>query len=281
MDREATASKVNSGIRAELEQETKIRDEPTSTTVTKKRKEFMVYFDVMMLTDTLPSVPQRNRMVFVDNLPIDISEMELFEVYTKCGPIQSISIFNQRQDLDPGKLSIQQLQERRKKMRRKRTRSVISKKGWQRRKTPLYAYITFVTIEGAQKALMAELQLLGIIFQKHDMRSLQVSDMKKLYVENLPRGLQSNDLEYQLATSLKEHDMYISLRIGEQKRKKPTSCEIVFPSFDVAFLSYNTVNESIISLCEHYESEKCDTVINWIQTPSDAMQHWTREVGFD
>lgn len=207
--------------------------------------------------------------------------MELFEIYTPCGPIQSISIFNQRHDLDPGKLSAVQLQERRKKMRKNRISPVTNRKGWQRRKTPLYAYITFATVEGAQKALMPELQLLGMIFRKHDMRSLQVSALKKLYVENLPKGLHSSDLEYQLATSLKEHDMYLSLRLGQHKKTEPTSCEIFFPSFDVAFLSYDKVNESIASLCEHYESENCDTVINWIPTPIDAMKHWTREIGFD
>eukprot|EP00546_Thalassionema_frauenfeldii_P008580 CAMPEP_0178925838 /NCGR_PEP_ID=MMETSP0786-20121207/18159_1 /TAXON_ID=186022 /ORGANISM="Thalassionema frauenfeldii, Strain CCMP 1798" /LENGTH=324 /DNA_ID=CAMNT_0020600813 /DNA_START=1031 /DNA_END=2005 /DNA_ORIENTATION=- len=278
-DREATAARVTNEIRAELEQETKIGDETTK--VTNKRRQFMARFDVMMLTDTLPSVPHSDRMIFVDNLPIDISEMELFEVYTPCGPIQSISIFNQRQHLDPGKLSVAQLQERRKKMRRNRISQLTNRKRWQRRKTPLYACITFATVEGAQKALMPELQLFGMIFRKHDMRSLKVSALNKLYVENLPKGLHSSELEYQLAKSLKEHDMYLSLRLGQHKKTEPTSCEILFPSFDVAFLSYDMVNESMASLCEYYESENCDTVVNWIQTPIDAMKQWTREVGFD
>lgn len=65
-DREATAAKINSEIRAELEQETKIGDE--STKVTNNRRQFMVRCDVMMLTDNLPSVPDSDRMIFVDNL---------------------------------------------------------------------------------------------------------------------------------------------------------------------------------------------------------------------
>jgi len=244
----------------------------------RKRRHYHVQFDAAMLTDTSPSVPDCEKMVFVDNLPIDISEIELIELYTRCGPIQSISIFNQRTDLDPGKLSGKQLKERKRKMRTNRISSLTSQR-WQRPRTPVYGLITFATNKGSQLALDLHLKLFGMIVQKHAMRSLPVSDLNKLYVENIPQGVHSADLEYQLAKYLRGIDIHVSLELGQQKRQEPTSCEIAFPSFEVAFISQDIVKKSVNALAESIaefreDDAKEDTpreaVVNWIKTPVDA-----------
>jgi hypothetical protein len=250
-----------------------------------KRRSYHIQLDAMMLTDTMPVVPRSDKMVFIDNLPIDIAEMELFDLYSRCGPIQSVSIFNQRLDLDPGPLNGKQVQARKDKHRMNRT-GTDSKK-WKSPKTPLYGLITFSTQEGFDAASDSPLRLFGMVVRKHAIRSVRAADLTTLYVDYLPRGLHSADLEYQLAKVLKEQGIYVCLDLGQHTKSEPTSCEIRFPSFEAAYSSYDIVRESVELLStslkefEITEEEKSSEAVNWLRTPPNAMKYWTRQMGFD
>jgi hypothetical protein len=252
-----------------------------------RKRNYHVSLEAMLLTDEIPIVPHSDRMVFVDNLPIDVTEMELFEFYSRCGPIHSIKIFNQRSDLDPGPLTGNELRELKKKERMNRKATPSWK--WKHPKTPLYGLITFATQDGFDAANNSALKLFGMVVRRHAMRSWKALDFNKLYVDNLPKGLLSVDLEYQLMTSLKANDIYICLDIGQRKNVEPTSCEITFPSFEIAYSCFDKVCESIEILRDSVEGQQMffrpeDTesflAVNWLRTPDDAMQYWTRQKGF-
>jgi hypothetical protein len=281
-----------------------------------KIRKYHVNLDAMLLTDNTPRVPHADRMVFLDNLPIDITEMELFDLYSRCGPIQSIAIHNQRPDLDPGALSMKQIKDRKRRLRTNR-RVIINRSAWARPKTPLYALVTFATDEGFNVACGPPLRLFGMVVRKHAIRSIRAMDMNKLYIEYLPPGIHSADLEYQLAKLLRDRNIYVCLDLGQHTRREPTSCEITFPSFEVAYSSYDTVlksigvfeetegeweeddiSEEVEPEDETDEAEKDETskevdseddetdktrrmAVSWLQTPHDAVAYWTREVGFE
>ena len=251
-----------------------------------KRKPFHVSLDAMLLTTTFPEVPESDKMIFVDNLPIDITEMELKDLYSRCGPIRFLSIFNQRLDLDPGPLTPSALQQRRRSARMSHVASPSYK--WDRPKTPVYALISFATDQGFQAAIDSSLRLFGMVVRKHAMRSIRASDRTKLYIENLPGGLHTLDLEYQMARFLKEQDIYVCLDLGQNQRAEPTSCEIAFPSFETAFFCFDKVNESVKDIVTSIEKKNEDeevalkeATVNWIRTPPDAVKYWTRQIGFE
>jgi RNA recognition motif-containing protein len=43
-----------------------------------------------------------DRVVFVNNLPIIVGEEEIDEIYSRCGPLDWIQLFNFQPNLDPG-----------------------------------------------------------------------------------------------------------------------------------------------------------------------------------
>jgi len=276
-----------------------------------KRPSYHVRLDATLLDEKEVHVPNQDRMVFVDNLPIDISETDLFDLYGRCGPLQSVQIFNQRLDLDPGPLSGGDLRTRNKHNRKKRMSSTTTTT-FQRPKTPLYALLTFATDDAFRVATQDAMLLFGMVVRRHDMRSMRASSLSKLYIENLPRGIGALELENRLGNILKEEGIFVSLDVGYRKRAKPRSCEICFPSFEVAFKSYIVLSAGLESTVPTKEddikafdvagdndNDKDDAtedkeeegkqesnadlpvVVNWMRTPKNAELYWTRELGFE
>jgi RNA recognition motif-containing protein len=58
-------------------------------------------------------VLSKDRVVFVNNLPISVSEEEIDKIYSRCGQLDSIQLFNLWPDLHPGPITNKQLRERR------------------------------------------------------------------------------------------------------------------------------------------------------------------------
>lgn len=215
-------------------------------------------------------LPPVDRTIFIDNLPIDIDEEELFDLYSRCGPVESVQIYNLRPDLDPGELSGKQRAD----LRRKTRYSMSNRPpgSQERKRTPVYGIVTFATDEGYEVATEASLRIFGMVIRRHPVRSIEARDMKRLYVENIPPGFYSLDIEYKLSRVL-HPDIYVCLDIGHHDFSEPSSCEIKFPTFEMAYHSFVKLQQVDMG------SDEC--VLNWMKMPQNAMGYWTREVGFD
>ena len=224
--------------------------------------------------------------VFIDNLPIDATEDELMELYSRCGALESVEIFNQRPDLDPGPLSPTELRRMgMKKHKQGRRRDSLSQKagGWARPRTPVYAMLSFDEEAAATAASQDALRIFGMIVRGHSIRSFRAKELTRLYIDNIAtakdgRYRSAIDIEFSLSQLLNP-DLYVSLGIssGSHKQSKkvaPGSCEIMFPSFEVAHDAFCKLR---VDLDLVKDDESC--TINWLKTPPDALQYWTRELG--
>ena len=210
------------------------------------------------------------RLVFVNNLPIDTTEEEIDQIYSRCGALDSIKLFNLRPDLDPGPLTKSQLAERRRNSRMKNKFSNGLMSLQQRPRTPVYGMLTFKDAEGFKTATGPELSIFGCVIRRHPVMSIKPQDMSTLYLENIPQNLYSMDVEYKLARCLHRHQVYVMLDgmkgVGKdvennnQDYSEPSSCEIKFEDFHTAMQAYNwiragadgTVGEgSNVSLRDH------------------------------
>lgn len=232
----------------------------------------------------LPPAPTETT-VFLDNLPIDITSKEVTELYGRCGDVASVRIFNQRPELDPGPLSHAQLLAR----RRSRTLPSFRFKQWQRPRSPVYALVTYESPKGYEACVNDSLRIFGMLIQKHPVRSIRASDMTKLYLEGIHGGSQNPeasdetgddvgipclDLEYQLREHLGP-DIFVCLDARQNHRSMVGSCEIRFPSFEAAKDCYVKLHE--LPLVR--DDPGC--TIQWMRTPKDALEWWTRKRGFD
>jgi hypothetical protein len=217
--------------------------------------------------------------------------MELFELYSRCGSIQSIELFNYRPDLDPGPLKPKQLKERIKKHRMSRYKHKYGK--WTSPKTPVYGLITFASDDAYRQGINDHLRIFGMVVRKHAVRSLLVSNISTLYVENIPKGIYAAALEYELAISLRDENVHIWLNRQPRRYAEVASCEIEFHSFERAYGCFDRVQSAIERLVDGlglHDSEIDPSLpdhdlsklsINFIRTPDDADMYWTRQKGFE
>ena len=223
------------------------------------------------------------RIVFVDNLPIDVTAEQLDELYSRCGKIESIKIYNQRPDLDPGPLSMSKLMARRKKQR-----MALKHRRWERPRTPVYAQLTFQEKSTCEQALDDSLRVFGMVIQKHPARSIRPSDMTRLYLENIPAGIPCLDVEYHLSRKL-QPGLFVCLDSGQNNKAIVGSCEIKFPSFELALESFDKlkdlefVHSSLVTAttAEEEETTESTCLVNWMRTPKNARKWYTRAIGFE
>ena len=261
-----------------------------------KRKGRRAVFDAMLLTEKFApgsehvDATETDRTIFVDCLPIDTSVEEIREIYSRCGPIQSLRVFNLRPDLDPGPPTPLQ----RMKLRKKHRRAGGNKLKKDRKRSPIYAKIIFATKEGYEAASRDELRIFGMVIRRHPARSIPAKDATTLYLENVPRGLYALDVETKLSRTL-HPDIYIGLDVGQNDYWRPASCEIRFPSFETALHAFAEI-EKIDMSSETAPIETDDKIddnedferlpgpqcaIHWMPTTDDASFFYTRVANFD
>ena len=239
---------------------------------------YHIVMDAIMTTQEPVLVPGSDRMVFVDNLPIDMTELQLRKLYSRCGPVESVMIFNQRPDLDPGELTPEQILDAQKKIRTNLQN--YESNYFERARTPVYAVITFESAEGYNVCIDPNLCLFGIIIERHAVRSCRASNLTKLFIENIPFSWTSRDLEHEINGCLNPM-LKVYLDLGVNTRKFGTSCEINFPSFEVTFESHRILNEKL-KLTSRGKSKTVQepVTINFWKNPRDAKKYWTRQLGF-
>ena len=213
-------------------------------------------------------LPETNRTIFVDNLPIDISEEELDDLYSRCGDIKSIKIFNLRPELDPGELKPSAL----KALKKKRRMTGMKGVKYSRQRTPIYAVITFHDEDSFDKASNDMLRIFGMVIRRHAARSNPARSLFKLYIENIPDGLYAIDVEEKLSKVLYPN-VYVSLEIGQHVNSQPSNLVLTFPSYEVAHYAYGQLQTV------DFGSDEC--TFNWMATPKDSMAHWTRKISPD
>jgi hypothetical protein len=209
------------------------------------------------------------RTVFLDNLPIDVTKDEIHELYARCGAVEEIQIYNQRPDLDPGPLSAAKTQELRKKQLESNKGSF---RNWRRPRSPVYGQVTFVDDKGSQKALVDSLRVFGMVIRRHPVRSIRATDMSRLYLENMPEGFTTMDAEYMLNNEF-HPSFLLCLDAGQNNRAVVGSCEVRFPSFELAYTSFRKL-QSMDAI-----SNDADISFQWLKTPNDANMWWTRQAG--
>ncbi|KAL9183686.1 hypothetical protein ACHAXT_004542 [Thalassiosira profunda] len=185
------------------------------------------------------------RLVFLDNLPIDTTQDEIDQVYSRCGPLDSIQLFNLRPDLDPGPLSKKQLEERRRKTRLN-NRGTFGNFGeaagrQERPRTPVYGMLRFQTAEGYKVATCPDLTIFGINIRRHPVLSIKPEQRTTLFIEQIPNGLYEHQLENDLAAFFRTHNFGVMLDgSGYRKMKdKAGSCQLKFEDFHSAHLAYD------------------------------------------
>ena len=214
-----------------------------------------------------------DRLVFVDNLPIDISENSLMTAYSRCGDIDDIKIYHRREDLDPGRRS----DDAKKKIRRPTS---ASRRSWERPRTPLYATILYRDSAGARKATLDPLRIFGMVVDHHLIRSHRASDMRSLYIEDMPPKLDVSAIEYELSQILYPK-LYVCLDIERRRQKRRTrqaDAVIQFPDFESAYWAHTRLIEELNRLSN--DDEDMHTAVHWMPTPRDAMLYWTRQLNF-
>ena len=257
-----------------------------------KRKGRHAVFDAMLLTDKFASgsdhadAAETDRTIFIDCLPIDVSVEELEELYSRCGPIDSVRLFNMRPDLDPGPPTpIERM-----KLKKKQRRAGGNKQKEDRKRSPVYAKIVFKSEEGYKAASRDELRIFGMVIRRHPARTIRAKDATTLYLENVPPGLYSLDVETKLSRAL-HPDVYIGLDVGQNDYWRPASCEIRFPSFETALHAFNQIEKidmnSETAPFDVGGDKDADTMpepecaIHWMPTPDDASFYYTRQTNFD
>jgi hypothetical protein len=240
------------------------------------------------------------RIVFINNLPIDTTDEEIDHIYSRCGQLDSVKLFNLRPDLDPGPLTKKQLEERRRKQRinNPAAYAAFQEQSRQRPRTPVYGILKFKTAEGFCLATSPEMSLFGCVIRRHPVISIKPRDMNTLYVENIPRNLLSIELEYKLAHLLYPHQMHVMLdgwrgiendtyqnnaSAGEEDEcSEPSSCEVKFEDFHAANAAYQWMKERNETgerpIASFMGSDLCE--VHWFRTPMNKMKYWTRELNF-
>jgi len=243
-------------------------------------------------------VEAEEKLVFIDNLPIDTSMEEIDEIYSRCGPLSSINLFNLRPDLDPGTLTRAQKEERLLTKKRSKDR-VVNISSNSRPRTPVYGLLRFHTAEGYRMATNQSLLVLGMNIRRHPVLSLRPRRMKTLYIEQIPQDLHQITVEYNLARLLHDNEIYIGLdgmngvnnrgatsRVNGsghqfQGHSFPSSSQIKFEDFKTAWRAYDLLRGAIGDNGRHSVSifgkgEECQ--VHWMKTPADADDYWTRDV---
>lgn len=238
-----------------------------------KESTLLADIDDSILTDSIcpeiaDQIPEANKTIFVDNLPIDIDEDELTDLYSRCGEIESIEIFNLKPELDPGELTASALKE----LKKKRRMTGVKGTRYTRQRTPVYAIVTFKDEDGFKRGSIDMLRIFGMVIRRHAAKSYPARSVHKLYIENIPDGLYALDIEEKLSKLL-HPDMYISLEIGQHVNSQPKNSVLSFPSYEVAHLAYEKLR------IMDFGSEEC--TVNWMATPKDSMLHWTRKISPD
>ena len=217
-------------------------------------------------------IPETDRIIFINNLPIDITKEEITDIYSRCGPIESVEIFNLRPDLDPGKLSGGKLLEKRRKKRRSGGSMADFRKVGGKERTPVYGAIKFSSSVGYDTATIDALRIFGMVVRFHPIRTIRARDVTSLFIENIPSGQLSIDIEHQISKVL-HPDIYVCVDLGVNDYAVLNSCEIKFPTFEVANHAY--------SLLQNVDFGNDECTLNWMRTRENAMGYWTRELGFD
>lgn len=226
-----------------------------------RRRAVHLAFEAMTSSD--PKITQEDpdlrRMVFLDNLPVDMTEKAIFELYSRCGKISSVKIFQQRPDLDPGPLTTRALAKKRK--QRLRKGKDISK--WKRQRCPVYALIDFADDEGYRRATDDTLRLFGMVIEYHDVRSIPARNMTTLFVEDLQCQVGGKSLVNSFEDLLPD-DWTVCLQSGQNQNALVASAEVQFPTFTDAYRAFQIIDAASIAS------------VQWMRTPKDASEWWTR-----
>ncbi len=244
------------------------------------------------------------RILFINNLPIDTTVEEIDQVYSRFGPLDSIQLYNLRPDLDPGPLSRAKIAERRRKKKKgiNQLYPEFNEK-YERPRTPVYGMLRFQTDEGYQLVTSPAINVFGIVLRRHPVMNVETKDMNKLFIEDIPPHFQSIDLEHTLAQILHPNKMHIMLDgmrgVGlsdtemngdHQGYSMPSSCEVKLDDFHTALQAYNWFAQSGKESEEEGDTQEMNGVdnnvafigegcqVHWFRSPKNSMDYWTREL---
>ena len=220
----------------------------------------------VLCSDLVKELPKTDRLLMIDNLPIDVSDEEILGLYSRCGPIDSVKIFNLKPDLDPGELTQKQIIAKKRKNRMSGIKGATAKG---RKRTPVYALIQFQDEQGCKAATIDVLRIFGMTIRRHPVRSIPVSKLNELYVESNSKKFKGSEMMHRLSETLSP-DIQVIPEYGQRMHGGANRCKIQFPTFEVAHYAFHRL--------EKMGLDNEDVAVNWIETPADAVKYWTRDV---
>jgi hypothetical protein len=133
---------------------------------------------------------------------------------------------------------------------------------------------------GAAKASVDPLRIFGMVLDKHLIQSHPASEMTRLYLEDVSAKHDIVSIEYELSRLL-HPDLYVCLDASGYHRprrmgRNPLSCVIKFPSFEAAYWAYWKLSMNL----DFLRDTESDCALHWMETPTDAMLYWTRQLNF-
>jgi len=240
--------------------------------------------------------------IFLENLPIDITEEELIDAVSFCGPVKSVSIFNQRPDLDPlnkdnPKMVTRKALDKVKKRKPKTPGFYSDRKEFAITKiSPVYAMIDFEDESAVEIATQDNIRIFGLVIDKHSTTVNLAADYTTLYLE-IPANVMpdsplrepnlslSTPQEYALELEMKLREMigdsmYICMALGENEWAYPDTCEINFPSHELAMMAKDKIEAGMKDEMFKPAEEEAAYKFNLVRTRLDAIHHWRREVKY-
>lgn len=200
-------------------------------------------YDVYATQNTKPSPSSNPNIIFIDNLPYDIEQHELYEIYSRCGSINSIQLYNPNNNTIVNNLEQEKQQNK---------YTVATNPN----PTNICASIEYVDEIGYNTAMDPHLTIFGIVVRKHVLRSIPCAKMKKIYIFNIPSGFfdldiqdiveklihmkihqqqkQTDDNKYDSSSSTDVNDGASSSLSLELNKNDVTSIELKFPNYDMA-----------------------------------------------
>jgi len=220
------------------------------------------------------------KKVFLENLPIDITEEELFEAVRHCGTIKELNVFNRRPDLDPLNVDFDK--------KNKEALLIDSHRKtyfsfWHKKKksviTPVHAIVEFKEDQtGDLGALRSSYRLFGFVIRKHAIKTIPIRDderkFNRLWINYLDEisGLQNLSLEHKLNNVLNPH-LFVQLDDGEHHNGSPSSVCISFANHKLCNQAYTMLRDGGLE-----KEGLAGAELNFRATPINAGDFWTRHL---
>jgi len=200
-----------------------------------------------------------SRLVFVENLPGDVTAAALDGAFEKVGEIESAEFFNVPDDevlaaALQAKIAKQDQAKEKKKNWKKRTRAGYNLRESGPDRSPTCALLQFKTDEGAKRATDPSLAVFGVVFAQRPCRTRPAKDLTSIYLSNLAPGLLEDALLDFLQDALRVDASQLQLW-RRDPFTQPSRARLRFQSFREARWAWDRLQDALVDRKLQVEEE--------------------------